>query len=684
MSYKALYRTYRPRNFDEVIGQNHIVSTLRNIIKNNKIGHAYLFAGPRGTGKTSVAHVFARAVNVNAANEEVYGDMDIIEIDAASNNGVSEVRTLIDNVNYAPNIAKYKVYIIDEVHMLTKGAFNALLKTLEEPPAHVIFILATTEPHKIPITILSRTQRFNFKRIEDKLIAKQLMEVLTKENIKYDDDSIKFISKLAQGGMRDALSIADQSSAFGNGIINFESISQVFGIISTQHQIELLNKAYNGEARELMKITNKFLDNGVDIERVSSSLLEIIKDFIIFKKTSDINLLSFLTLEEVESLELDVNFAYEAVDVLMKLITDLRFTSVPRQSFELSMLKVINKNAKPKNNQMEMENDLKLNNKVVKKEIDLEEISKEEEENIRKTPIEKIEEIPPLKEKVVVEETNQEEKIDSLFNDQEFTPEQVPPNEEKLENEAPKNNPLEKDILVEKKILDQYSNNSEQQLEAADEINVDIVQQEAQYMSEMDDIDNDVLTTQEIPVGELQDKTKTSEIDVMKLFDSSKNETNFEEESTSQFTVNEIINLLVQAKRDILSSAKTRWSDPLSVPGFEPKRHYLEMISHVKIISAGEKFVLVASMENDAIERVNAERLHPEFLVFLENLLGRRVLLFGITKDEFEEIKKQWSHLSSTDSLPIPREIEIPKLQEKEKTEQENYGESLFGELFSS
>ena len=232
MSYKALYRTYRPTDFDSVVGQDHIVSTLRNIIKNNKIGHAYLFAGPRGTGKTSVAHIFAHTVNVGASGESIYDEMDILEIDAASNNGVPEIRNIINNITYAPTKARYKVYIIDEVHMLTKAAFNALLKTLEEPPKHAIFVLATTEPHKIPITIMSRVQRFNFKRIEEKTIEERLKFVLDKEKIGYEQTSLKFISKLAQGGMRDALSIADQAAAFGDNEITFNAISQVFGVIS--------------------------------------------------------------------------------------------------------------------------------------------------------------------------------------------------------------------------------------------------------------------------------------------------------------------------------------------------------------------------------------------------------------------------------------------------------------------
>mgnify|MGYP000222995187 FL=1 len=241
MAYKTLYRVYRPQRFEDVAGQEHIITTLRHAVEENKIAHAYLFCGPRGTGKTTIAKLLAKAINCtgdikpcdeceNCKEITLGSHPDVIEIDAASNNGVDEVRSLIEKVKYAPTQGKYKVYIIDEVHMMSTGAFNALLKTLEEPPAHVVFILATTEPHKILPTIISRCQRFDFTKLSMLDIVNRMKKVITEEHYQCDDEALEMIAKLADGGMRDALSILEQCLAFNDQHLTIQDVNQIYGM----------------------------------------------------------------------------------------------------------------------------------------------------------------------------------------------------------------------------------------------------------------------------------------------------------------------------------------------------------------------------------------------------------------------------------------------------------------------
>lgn len=268
MAYKSLYRTYRPQTFKDVAGQEAIITTLKHAIDEKKIAHAYLFCGPRGTGKTTVAKLLAKAVNCTG-NPKPCGECenckqiengthpDVIEIDAASNNGVEEVRSLIDKVKYAPTQGQYKVYIIDEVHMMSPGAFNALLKTLEEPPAHVIFILATTEPHKILPTIISRCQRFDFTRLTDQEMVQRMQYVLKEEGKTYDDGSLELIARLANGGMRDALSILEQCLAYNDDHLSINDIHTIYGIVSMDDKTNLLKVLLSKNMSESLKILDK-------------------------------------------------------------------------------------------------------------------------------------------------------------------------------------------------------------------------------------------------------------------------------------------------------------------------------------------------------------------------------------------------------------------------------------------
>ncbi|MBD9365199.1 DNA polymerase III subunit gamma/tau [Leuconostoc mesenteroides] len=278
LAYQALYRVYRPRSFDDMVGQKIITQTLKNAIATQQTGHAYLFSGPRGTGKTSAAKIFAREVNGIAPETDDSQIPDIIEIDAASNNGVDEIRNIRDGANYAPIESEYKIYIIDEVHMLSSGAFNALLKTLEEPPANVKFILATTEPQKIPATILSRTQRFEFKRIDNDTIQARMAEILQKEGISFDDDALHIIANVAEGGMRDALSILDQVLAFGADHVTLENALQVTGSTTASQLVTYLQQVSNYDTESALQTLHDILLEGKDAVRFVADLLGVLRD----------------------------------------------------------------------------------------------------------------------------------------------------------------------------------------------------------------------------------------------------------------------------------------------------------------------------------------------------------------------------------------------------------------------
>ena len=334
MSYQVLYRTYRPSRFDEVVGQEYIVKILKNTIKNKRIAHAYLFAGPRGTGKTTIAKLFAKAINCEDFNEEACDNCpsclafkennhpDIIELDAASNNSVDDIREIIEQVPYSPIVGKYKVYIIDEVHMLSSSAFNALLKTLEEPPAHVVFILATTDPQKIIPTVLSRCQRYNFSKISNLNMEKKMVEILNKEHLQYEDKALDEVAMLAEGGMRDALSILEQVLSYNNDGIFLEDVQRIFGLSTKEEKVELLIKIHN-DLTGSINLLRQMYDSGIDPKRLCIDLLEIIKESLIYSddqnetllnKLSKFDCMNILDVVSVNDLLSDITYLEEALN----------------------------------------------------------------------------------------------------------------------------------------------------------------------------------------------------------------------------------------------------------------------------------------------------------------------------------------------------------------------------------
>jgi DNA polymerase III subunit gamma/tau len=354
MAYKALYRIYRPQTFDEVVGQKYILQTIKNAIEHNKIAHAYLFSGPRGTGKTTLAKLLAKGVNCTAASNRPCNECDnckaialgtypdVIEIDAASNNGVDEIREIIDKVKYAPIAGKYKIYIIDEVHMLSTGAFNALLKTLEEPPAHIIFVLATTDVHKVIPTIISRCQRFDFNKVSQTDIKLRIKDILEQENIKYENDVVPLIAELADGGVRDALGILDQTIAYAGDNLTGDHVRDIYGVASTAEIIGLIENVLNKKIKESLNFVNDFDQRGVDLVRLTSGILNVLKETVIFNYSNDNSNLELLSKEQVEKLGslMNNNLAFKIIDTVVETLANYKKVNSPRSLLELAILKL--------------------------------------------------------------------------------------------------------------------------------------------------------------------------------------------------------------------------------------------------------------------------------------------------------------------------------------------------------
>ena len=425
MAYKSLYRTYRPQTFADVSGQEAIITTLRHAISENKIAHAYLFCGPRGTGKTSVAKLFAKAVNCTSENApcgecknckaiENGTHQDVIEIDAASNNGVEEVRDLIDKVKYAPVEGKYKVYIIDEVHMMSTGAFNALLKTLEEPPAHVIFILATTEPHKILPTIISRCQRFDFSRLTDEEIIGRMQTVMKEEGKEYDEGALSLIAKLANGGMRDALSILEQCLAYNDDHLTEEDVNSIYGIVSLTDKINLIKVILSKDMNRTLDIIHKMDASGIDVKRLTYDLIDILKDVVIYKNTHNTAILSVLSESYIDHIVpyITSDDALSFIDILLAATEKYARSVNPDIYFELAILKLCNQD----HNVQVVEVEKKAIPQNVVKPVE----TVKQEESVKAEPV-KVEPVEEAKEEPVKEEKpvfNYEEKEEVEAHDE--------------------------------------------------------------------------------------------------------------------------------------------------------------------------------------------------------------------------------------------------------------------------
>ena len=406
--YQALYRKYRPKTLDDVYGQDVIVKIIKNSILNNQINHAYLFAGPRGTGKTSIAKIFAKIINCEHPKNcqpcekcvscTQKNNSDIIEIDAASNNGVDEIRELRNKVNLLPAYGKYKVYIIDEVHMLTQGAFNALLKTLEEPPEHVIFILATTDPHKVIDTILSRCQRLDFKKISDEAIIENLSKIAKKEQIDIDDAALKEISKLADGGMRDSVGMLDQARAYTEGKITVNDIHDINGTLTEIDLKQILENTINNQLDEILEKIDNYNDKGKNFVKLIEEFIEFLRNILLFKeapnyfKEKEKNIEIY---EEISS-KITIKKLFSIIETLNKYSLEMKNNNNSKLLFELALIKIISEEKK------------EIVEKTPQKQEKTEKITKKSVENSKKTIIEE-ENVENLKENTIKTQTKSEQ-----------------------------------------------------------------------------------------------------------------------------------------------------------------------------------------------------------------------------------------------------------------------------------
>ena len=359
MSYQAFYRTYRPQKFSEVVGQKAVIKTLRNALSENKIAHAYLFCGPRGTGKTTMARLFAKALNCeegighecdvcqNCVAVKTGSHPDVFEIDAASNSGVDSVRDLIDQVRYQPILGRYKVYIIDEVHNMSSSAFNALLKTLEEPPANVVFILATTEPQKVLPTILSRVQRFDFTKVSDEDIISKMSEILEKENVTYEEGSLELIARLADGGVRDALSILDQVVSYSGNNISIEDINTLFGLLNVKDKLDFVRKIGSKDLASVINTAKDMYSRGIDIVKLHDDLIKIFKDLLVFGMTKDESLLTVLKPNEALQTLIKPKDIKRSLNILIDARREYRKVTNAFDHFELTLIKLCSEEETP-------------------------------------------------------------------------------------------------------------------------------------------------------------------------------------------------------------------------------------------------------------------------------------------------------------------------------------------------